>query len=147
MRCCCAIAVGGGTAASGNFFFCSQLEQVWGPGVLHLHGLCPHGEGMAQNTRQGGWRTWRSTLVPAILGKGEGGLQCKIWALQLRWAARAGGKASVTHLRMLSLKLPRRRIKIMQPHALSCMGLQNSNGHHSDLRWPDELKWKCGDLI
>ena len=27
----------------------------------------------------------------------------KIWAQQLRWAARAGGRASVTHLRMLAV--------------------------------------------
>ena len=89
--------------------------------------------------------------MPAILGKGEGGLQCKIWALQLRWAARAGGRRSVTYLRVLSPKLQRcqTKLSLVQSHALTCTGLQNSNGHHSDLRWPNELtrKWKCGDLI
>ena len=33
----------------------------------------------------------------------------------------------------------RAHLEIMQPHALTCMGLQNSNDHHCWFRWPREV--------
>jgi hypothetical protein len=54
-------------------FFCSQSEQDWAPEALHLHGPSPHGERMAQTTRQGGLRTWGHTPVSANLGDVGGG--------------------------------------------------------------------------
>ena len=140
MRCCCAVAVGGGTAASGNFFFLLPIgvgvgsrgapptwamPSWWGYGTKNASGGVAHLEEHTGARYFGEWGWWAAVLS-------------KIWAQQLRWAARAGGRASVTHLRMLSLKLPRRRIKIMQPHARQCMGLQDSNAPPF---WPEAARW------
>ena len=73
-----------------TFFFCSQSEPGWAPEVLHLHGASPHGESMAQTTRQGRARTWGSTLVPANLENGEVGCRS---TKNLSTAAEMGGAA------------------------------------------------------
>ena len=137
MRCYSAAVVGGGGGASVPSFALlptgAQTDSRCAPCTQRVGG-----GGLPGGTDWGPlfWGMGRLSAVPK-----------KICTQQRRWAARRGGRASVTHLRVRSLQLPPRRSEIMQPHALTCKGLQNSKGHHCELRWPIELKWKYRDQI
>ena len=78
-------------AALGCIFLrCSHPEQGWAPEALHLHLPSPHHVRTLQTTRQGGGRTWGSTLVPANLENGEVGCRS---TKNLSTAAEMGGAA------------------------------------------------------
>ena len=72
------------------FLRCPHPEHKLCPEPLHLHGASPHGESMAQTTRQGGGRTLGQALVSANLGNGEVGCRS---AENLSTAAEMGGAA------------------------------------------------------
>ena len=69
---------------------CSQPRPHLPPRALHLHGAKPCDDTRLQATRQGGLRTWRSTLVPANLENGEVGCRS---TENLSTAAKMGGAA------------------------------------------------------